>query len=86
MKLVFTKPFVKDYEKLPKNIQDNVDRKLKFLLRDIQYPSLRVKKVRGYDDDVWEGSITMKYRFFFRITEDKYILLRVGTHSELLGR
>ena len=85
MEIVFTKPFVKDYKKLPKNIQENVDRKLSFLLKDMRHPSLRVKKVRGYDD-VWEGSITMKYRFFFRRAEDKYVLLRVGTHKELLGR
>jgi len=59
MEIVFTKPFVKDYKKLKKNIQENVDRKLSFLLKDMRHPSLRVKKVRGYDD-VWEGSITMK--------------------------
>ena len=85
MELVFTKPFIRDYKKLPKNIQENVDRKLSFLLQNMRHPSLRVKKVRGYDD-VWEGSITMNYRFFFRRAEDKYILLRVGTHNELLGR
>ena len=85
MELVFTKPFIKDYQKLPKNIQGNLDRKLSFLLQNMRHPSLRVKKVRGYND-VWEGSITMNYRFFFRQAEDKYVLLRVGTHNELLGR
>jgi mRNA interferase RelE/StbE len=83
VELVFTKPFIKDYRKLPKDVQSNVDRKLAFLLQDPRHPSLRVKKVRGYDD-VWEGSVTMNYRFLFRYAEDKYVLLRVGTHNELL--
>lgn len=85
MELVFTRPFIRDYKKLPSNIQENVDRKLSFLLQNMRHPSLRVKKVRGYED-VWEGSITMNYRFFFRRSKDKYVLLRVGTHNELLGK
>jgi len=85
MELVFTKPFIRDYKKLSKKIQEQVDRKLALLLQNMWHPSLRVKKVRGYDD-VWEGSITMNYRFFFRQAEDKYVLLRVGTHNELFGR
>lgn len=83
MELVFTKTFIKDYKKLPKNIQGNVDRKLAFLLQDPRHPSLRVKKVKGYDY-IWEGSVTMNYRFLFRQSEDKYVLLRVGIHDELL--
>lgn len=84
VEIVFTKPFIKDYKNLPKNIQQNLDRKISFLLQNIQHPSLRIRKVMGYED-VWEGSITMNYRFFFRRSEDKYVLLRVGIHNELLG-
>jgi len=85
MELVFTKTFIRDYRKLSQTIQEQVDRKLALLLQNMRHPSLRVKKVRGYDD-VWEGSITMNYRFFFRQAVDKYVLLRVGTHNELLER
>lgn len=85
MELVFTRPFTRDYKKLPQHIQRNVDRKLELLLQDMRYPSLRAKKVKGYED-VWEGSITTNYRFFFRVERGKYVLLRVGTHDELLGR
>jgi addiction module RelE/StbE family toxin len=84
VEIEFSKPFIKDYKKLPKVVQQNLDKKLSILLQNMQHPSLRVKKVMGYKD-VWEGSITMNYRFFFRYSENKYVLLRVGTHNELLG-
>ena len=51
-------------------------------MRDIAHPSLRVKRVRKYQD-VFEGSINMDYRFLFQITTDAYILLRIGRHDVL---
>ncbi|MDQ1317686.1 MAG: mRNA interferase RelE/StbE [Candidatus Poribacteria bacterium] len=84
MEIEFTRPFIKDYKKLPKSIQQNFDKKLSILMQNMWHLSLRIKKVMGYRD-VWEGSITMNYRFFFRLSENKCVLLRAGTHNELLG-
>lgn len=49
MKIRVTNRFKKDYQKLPKNIQQRVDEKLRFLLHDMRYPSLRVHKLRGVE-------------------------------------
>lgn len=62
-----------------------------FLLQDIAHPSLRVKKVQGSIrgkklTNVYELSVTMNYRLFFQKTSDTYILLAIGTHTEILGR
>ncbi len=91
MRLQWQKPFVKDYQKLPQHIQKQTDRRLEFLLQDIAHPSLRVKKVQGSISgkkltNVYELSVTMNYRLFFQKTSDTYILLAIGTHTEILGR
>ena len=80
-----TESFKKQYQKLPQHIQKLTDQKLGFLLENINHPSLRVKKYKG-EKDVWEASVTMKYRLTFRIEADTYLLLRIGTHTEILGR
>jgi len=78
----FTKKFKKEYQTLPKEIQDNFDKKLSLLLEDIFYPSLRVKRIQGTKNR-WEGSITMKYRFTFELHENKAIFRTIGTHDIL---
>ena len=78
----FTKKFKKEYQTLPKEIQDNFDKKLALLLEDIFHPSLRVKMIQGTKYR-WEGSITMKYRFTFEMHGKKAIFRTIGTHDIL---
>ncbi|MEW6609654.1 MAG: hypothetical protein AB1414_19785 [bacterium] len=82
MKLYPTKQFVECYESLSPNIQRQVDKKLKLLLVDIRYPSLRAKKIQG-TNNIWEARVTKEYRFTFQIEEELYILRKVGTHNIL---
>ena len=78
----FTKKFKKEYQKLPREIQDNFDKKLSLLLEDIFHPSLRAKRIQGTKNR-WEGSITMKYRFTFELHGNKAIFRTIGTHDIL---
>ena len=80
MKFDRAERFKKQYQKLPQQIQRLTNQKLGFLLEDFRHPSLRVKKYKG-EKDVWEASITMNYRFTFRIEDSTYRLRRVGTHE-----
>ena len=82
MQLIQTTHFKRDYKKLPASIQKRTDEKLKFLVQNVSHPSLRVKRVQKYKG-VFEGSVTKNYRFFFQITTQGYILLRVGKHDIL---
>ena len=82
MKLLFTKNFVRDYRKLPQEIQQTVDRQLEFLLENAKHPSLNVKKMND-PRNIWEGRVTRGYRFTFQIEGDVYILRKVGTHDIL---
>ena len=85
MKLVRTNRFKREFKKLPSHVREQAIRKLELLAVNPRHPSLRVKKirgeVRGYRD-VFEGSITMDYRFLFRVEEGSYTLLTCGTHDE----
>jgi len=87
--LIRTDHFKKDYRKLPQYIQKQVEKKLRFFVTNPLHPSLRTQKVEGEVlglRDVFEGSITMKYRFLYRIMGDTCELLRVGTHDQIFGR
>ena len=80
----FTKKFKKEYQTLPKEIQDNFDKKPTLLLEDILHPSLKVKKIQGTKNR-WEGSVTMKDRFTFELHDSNAIFRTIGTH-DILGR
>jgi mRNA-degrading endonuclease RelE of RelBE toxin-antitoxin system len=79
VKIRRTDRFKKDYQRLPSDIQQRVDEKLRFLLHDMRYPSLRVHKLRGVEG-LWEFSVTMNYRVIFEIESEHYVLLAVGPH------
>jgi len=82
MKLLFTKTFVRDYRKLPSDIQETVDKQLDLLLSNQRHTSLNIKKMND-PRNIWEGRITASYRFTFQIKNDIYILRKVGTHDTL---
>ena len=82
MRLLFTKNFVRDYRKLPQEIQQAVDKQLELLLENARHPSLHIKKMKD-PRDIWEGRVTEGYRFTFQIESDIYIMRKVGTHDIL---
>ncbi len=78
----FSKRFKKEYSNLPKEIQKNFDEKLSLFLEQTSHPSLRVKRIQG-TKNLWEGSITMKYRFTFEFIENGVQFRAIGTHDIL---
>ena len=82
MRLLFTKNFVRDYRKLPGDMQKAVDKQLELLLINSRHPSLAIKKMND-PRGIWEGLVTAGYRFTFQIGADIYILRKVGTHAVL---
>jgi len=78
----FSNRFKKQYQSLPLEIQAVFDTKLELFLKNMLHPSLRVKRIQGTHDR-WEGSITMKYRFTFEMTESHVIFRTIGTHDIL---
>jgi mRNA-degrading endonuclease RelE of RelBE toxin-antitoxin system len=82
MRIIAARTFEEDYAGLPPRIQKAVDRKLRLLLENPRYPSLRIKKMHD-PRGIWEARVTSSYRFTFQIAGDVYILRRIGTHDIL---
>src|SRR5574340_296850 len=79
MKFFYSNDFQKCYNLLPEDIRDKVNEKLALFLTNSRLPSLRIKKMKGFED-IWEGRITKSYRFTFQIKGDVYILRKAGPH------
>lgn len=78
----FSNRFKKEYTALPTKVQETFDKKFSLFLKNINHPSLRVKKIKGTENR-WEGSVTKNYRFTFQISGDAVIFRRIGTHDVL---
>lgn len=84
MRLLLTKFFDRDYEKLSKEIQEQCDKQLITLLKNPHHPSLQTSKIHSFRN-IWEGRITKSIRFSFQISKDTYIIRRIGKHDEVLN-
>jgi len=82
MKIAFSKHFVRCYRKLPAELQKAVDKQLELLLANPQHPSLNLKKMQD-PRNIWEGRVSVSYRFTLQIKNDVYLLRKVGTHDIL---
>ncbi len=81
MKLSFSGKALRDYQKLPKNLQKTADKQFSFLLRGLKHPSLHAKK---YDEnlDVWQARVSKSYRVYFRIERDVYQIIAIIKHPK----
>ena len=84
-KLKYSKTFEKNLKRLSPKEQKAVASKLKILMENPFYPSLRTKKVQGLDN-VFEMSVNMDIRILWRYENGIIILLLdVGHHKVILG-
>lgn len=79
--IYYTSDFRKAYKKLPRNIQDIVDRKDKLFRKNIFHSSLRTHKLHGLLDNLWSFWITRDYRVLFEFVKNGVIFYDVGTHE-----
>jgi len=82
-RLVFSKPFVRDYQALPDEIKAAVDKALGLLLANTRHPSLQTKKMQPAARGIFEARVTQSYRMTFQVDEANVVLRRVGTHDIL---
>ena len=81
MNLRYTDRFERHYRALPESRKAKIDRQLEFLVENLRHPSLRAKK---YDASrgIWQARVDRRYRFYFQIERDTYILLSVIPHPK----
>jgi mRNA-degrading endonuclease YafQ of YafQ-DinJ toxin-antitoxin module len=89
MRIAFSATFAAGYRALPREVQARADKAIRLLTAKEGgqpfHPSLRAKRVQG-TLDIWEASVTMKYRLTFQIHEDTLYLRVIGDHDAALKR
>ena len=73
----FAAAFDLDYKHLPSRLQTALERKLGMLLANPKHPSLRVKKMEGFDG-IFEARFSKGYRFTFQKEGYGYLIRRAG--------
>lgn len=78
----YSKKFVKQLRKLPKNIVDLAVKKEKLFRENPLHPSLRLHQLNGKFEGIWSISITSNYRIIFKRMDDGNILfISIGKHD-----
>jgi len=81
MSIRLTHKAIKQYQKLPKSIQQKADKQFEFLQLDIRHPSLHAKKYRE-TISLWQARVDKSYRFYFHIIEPDYIIISIINHPK----
>ena len=82
MHLFRTERFKRDFQRLPRVIQEKLPTVLERFVTNVRHPSLQVKKMEGMRD-IWELRVTDSYRVTFQFVREGILLRRIGTHDVL---
>ena len=83
MKIVFHKKFTKQFDKLPKKIQEQFYEKLVIFEIDPFNSSLKNHLIHYPYDECRSINITGDIRALYETIDDITLFIRVGSHSEL---
>lgn len=82
MEIYVTPRFEKNYRKLPKHMKEKAKVKESIFQKNPFDPRLKTHKLSGKEKEVWSFWIDYSYRIkFIFLTEEKVLLLDVGTHE-----
>ena len=65
----------------PRSVQKAFDKQLRFLVANLQYPSLHAKKYNE-SGDLWQARVNKDWRFYFTIADDTYRIEDVIPHPK----
>lgn len=82
MKYDLTSNAEKQYFGLPETLRRLVDKQFEYLLENPRHPSLNVKKYQGKISDIWQARVNLRYRFYFQIRKDTYLILAITDHPK----
>lgn len=70
-----------DYDSLQRKIQKAFDKQARLLAENLLHPSLRAKKFNEAED-LWQARVTKAWRFYFKITDNTYVITRIIPHPK----
>jgi mRNA interferase RelE/StbE len=85
MRITRTGNFIRAWKGLNEAQKTLARKAIENLIRDIRYPALRVKKIKG-KENIWEARVSLSLRITFQIEDDIIVLRNIGQHDETLGR
>lgn len=80
----YSENFKEQFKRLPAPLQKKFLKQLKFLLKDFRHPSLRARKMAGFDR--FEARIDKGNRFTYTVVGQEVWFLTIGPHDEGLGK
>ena len=84
-KIVFTKTFEKSLKRLTPAEQKQVAVKLKILQTNPYHPSLRTKKIKGFDG-LFECSVNMDIRILWQYKDTEIIIILDIVHHSVMDK
>jgi addiction module RelE/StbE family toxin len=86
MQIRFSKQFRKQYQRLPKPLQQTTRRRLDLWQEDPMNPLLRVHRLSGRLQHFYSLSVTGDLRVLYELIGDEIVIFQmVGTHAQLYG-
>jgi mRNA interferase RelE/StbE len=85
MKDVLSERTIDALHRAPQNVRRIFYKQLRFLMENLQHPSLHAKK---YDEsrDLWQARVNRDWRFYFTIVYDAYRIEDLIPPSEISAR
>lgn len=81
MRVSFCSYFIKQFKKIPPELQEQVHKKIAVFEKDHKNPSLKTHKLHGRLKHCWSFSVTHHYRIIFKIKDKEAIFIEMGTHD-----
>jgi mRNA-degrading endonuclease YafQ of YafQ-DinJ toxin-antitoxin module len=81
--VLYTQPFIKEFNSLEKDLQDEVYEKIESFKDGRNHPQLKVHKLKGRLKNKYSFSVNYKIRIVFEYTLSKkeVALLSIGDHN-----
>lgn len=78
----YSKKFIKEFKKLPKEFIDLAIKKEKIFNDNPLHPSLRLHELHGKFKGIWSISLTSNYRIIFeRMDNGDILFISIGKHD-----
>lgn len=82
MKIGYKPIFIRQYKKLPPELQEEAKQKIQLFIQDPQHPFLKTHKLKGPLKQFFSFSVNYEYRIVFEYeSSEKAVLLMIGNHD-----
>lgn len=79
--IVYSPEFIKNWKKVPKNIQKKAAEKEKLFKENCFQPTLRTHRLKGRLNYQWSFYVDYHWRIIVVLEGDKAIFTTIGTHK-----